>query len=100
MPTLNIDLFDVLISCCDGTLNQINIDFSKSKSICVVLCSKGYPEKFENNIKIKDLEQSELLITKELVSQLKNNNFQWDQEAIEKRQQELAELSYSQIWNI
>ena len=50
--------------------------------------------------KIKDLEQSELLTTKELVSQLKNNNFQWDQEAIEKRQQELAELSYSQIWNI
>ncbi len=50
--------------------------------------------------KIKDLEQSELLITKDLVSQLKNINFQWDQEAIEKRQQELAELSYSQIWNI
>ena len=61
LPTLNIDLFDVLISCCDGTLNQINIDFSKSKSICVVLCSKGYPEKFENNIKIKDLEQISLL---------------------------------------
>ena len=61
LPTLNIDLFDVLISCCDGTLNQININFSESKSICVVLCSKGYPEKFENNIKIKDLEQINLL---------------------------------------
>ena len=61
LPTLNTDLFDVLISCCDGTLNQINIDFFKSKSICVVLCSKGYPEKFENNIEIKDLEQINLL---------------------------------------
>ena len=61
LPTLNIDLFDVLISCCDGKLNQININFSDSKSICVVLCSKGYPEKFENNIKIKDLEQINLL---------------------------------------
>tara|TARA_B100001057_G_scaffold326605_1_gene326833 strand:+ start:3322 stop:4587 length:1266 start_codon:yes stop_codon:yes gene_type:complete len=56
LPTLNTDLFDVLISCCDGTLNQININFSKSKSICVVLCSNGYPEKFKNNIEIKDLE--------------------------------------------
>tara|TARA_E500000178_G_scaffold312799_1_gene329771 strand:+ start:1 stop:1215 length:1215 start_codon:yes stop_codon:yes gene_type:complete len=61
LPTLNTDLFDVLISCCDGTLNQTNIDFSRSKSICVVLCSKGYPEKFKNNIKIKDLNQIKLL---------------------------------------
>ena len=57
LPTLNTDLFDVLISCCDGTLNQTSIDFSGSKSICVVLCSKGYPEKFENNLEIKDLDQ-------------------------------------------
>ena len=50
--------------------------------------------------KIIDLEQSELLITKELVSELKNSNFLWDQEAIEKRQRNFAELSHSQIWNI
>ena len=66
--------------------------------LSVSLNSSAQNEVISN--KIKDLEQSELLITKELVSQLKNNNFQWDQEAIEKRQQELAELSYSQIWNI
>lgn len=66
--------------------------------LSVSLNSSAQNEMISN--KIKDLEQSELLITKELVSQLKNNNFQWDQEAIEKRQQELAELSYSQIWNI
>ena len=57
LPTLNTDLMEILISCCDGTLNQLKINFSKSKSICVVLCSKGYPEKFENNIKINDLEE-------------------------------------------
>ena len=61
LPTLKTDLMDILISCCDGTLNQSKIDFSKFKSICVVLCSKGYPEKFENNIEIKNLEQLELL---------------------------------------
>jgi uncharacterized protein with ParB-like and HNH nuclease domain len=66
--------------------------------LSVSLNSSAQNEVISN--KIKDLEQSELLITKELVSQLKNNNFQWDQEAIEKRQQELAELSYSQIWSI
>ncbi len=61
LPTLSTDLLDILISCCDGKLNQTNINFSKSKSICVVLCSKGYPDKFENNIEIKDLEQIKLL---------------------------------------
>ena len=57
LPTLNTDLTDILISCCDGTLNQLKINFSNSKSVCVVLCSKGYPEKFEKNIEIKNLDQ-------------------------------------------
>ncbi len=61
LPTLNTDLMNIFISCCDGTLNQSKINFSKLKSICIVLCSKGYPEKFENNIEIKDLEQLKLL---------------------------------------
>ena len=61
LPILKTDLFDVIISCCEGTLNQISIDFFRSKSICIVLCSKGYPEKFENNIEIKDFEQLKLL---------------------------------------
>ena len=57
LPTLTTDLLDILISCCDGILNKIKINFSDTKSICIVLCSKGYPEKFENNIEIKNLEQ-------------------------------------------
>ena len=61
LPKLKTDLMDILISCCDGTLNQLKISFSKSKSICVVLCSKGYPEKFENNIEIKNLQRLKLL---------------------------------------
>ena len=60
LPTLNTDLLDILISCCDGTLNEIKINFFNTKSICIVLCSKGYPEKFENNIEIKDLDRLKL----------------------------------------
>ena len=61
LPTLKTDLMDVFISCCEGTLDQLKINFNDLKSICVVLCSKGYPEKFENNIAIKNLEQIKLL---------------------------------------
>ena len=61
LPTLTSDLLDILIACCDQTLDQIKINFSCSKSICVVLCSKGYPEKFDTKVEIKDLEQIKLL---------------------------------------
>ena len=61
LPTLNTDLMDIFLSCCDGTLNLTNINFSKTKSVCIVLCSKGYPAEFENNIEIKDLEKLKLL---------------------------------------
>ena len=60
LPTLDTDLMDVLTSCCEGTLNELKINFSRTKSICIVLCSKGYPEKFENNVEIKDLEKLKL----------------------------------------
>ncbi len=66
LPTLDTDLLDVLISCCDGKLNQTKINFSNSKSVCIVLCSKGYPEKFENNIEIKDLEELKILETQNI----------------------------------
>ena len=61
LPTLNTDLMDIFLSCCDGKLNLTNINFSRTKSVCIVLCSKGYPVEFENNIEIKDLEKLKLL---------------------------------------
>ena len=61
LPTLKTDLLDIFLSCCDGTLNETKISFSNSRSICVVLCSKGYPGKFENNIQINGLDQLKLL---------------------------------------
>ena len=35
--------------------NFVNLDWSNDKSLCIVLCSKGYPEKYYNNIEIKNL---------------------------------------------
>ena len=61
LPTLKTDLMDIFLSCFDGTLNLTNINFSRTKSVCIVLCSKGYPVEFENNIEIKDLEKLKLL---------------------------------------
>ena len=55
LPLLNTDLIDIFIACCDENLENINIEWKNEKSLCIVLCSKGYPDKFTNNIKIDNL---------------------------------------------
>ena len=32
----------------------------EKKSLCIVLCSKGYPDKYKNNIEIKNLDKIKL----------------------------------------
>jgi len=56
LPKLKTDLSQIFLSCCEGELDQINIEWMNKKSLCVVLCSKGYPEEFKKNIEIKNLE--------------------------------------------
>ena len=55
LPKLKTDLYDILDACCDGKLNEINLEWSNKKSLCIVVCSKGYPEEFQKNIEINNL---------------------------------------------
>jgi len=55
LPMLKTDLLDIFLSCCDGTLNKTKINWHNKKSLCVVLCSKGYPSEFEKNIPITNI---------------------------------------------
>jgi phosphoribosylamine---glycine ligase len=57
LPKLKNDLFDVIKSCIDKDLKSQDLSWSENQSLCVVLCSKGYPDKFDNNIEIKNLEK-------------------------------------------
>ena len=56
LPKLKTDLSKIFLSCCNGKLDEINIEWINKKSLCVVLCSKGYPEEFKKNVEIKNLE--------------------------------------------
>ena len=60
LPKLNTDLFEIFLACCNQNLKEIKIDWNNKKSLCVVLCSKGYPEKYEKNVEIKNLNKIEL----------------------------------------
>ena len=65
LPKLDTDLSDIILACCDGRLDQVKIDWNNKKSLCIVLCSKGYPDKFKKNIEIENLDKVNL----------KNNDF-------------------------
>ena len=55
LPKLKTDLIDIINACCEGKLEHTNIEWHNKKSLCVVLCSKGYPEKFEKNVEIENI---------------------------------------------
>ncbi len=57
LPLLNSDLLNLIISCCEENLDKQNIDWINKKSLCIVLCSKGYPETYKKNIEILNLEK-------------------------------------------
>ena len=60
LPRLKTDLYYIFHACCNKKLNEISIEWLNKKSLCVVVCSKGYPEKFEKNIEINSLDKIKL----------------------------------------
>ena len=65
LPRLKTDFLEIIDATINKKLGSINLEWFEEKSICIVLCSKGYPDKFQNNVEIKKLEKIET----------KNNNY-------------------------
>jgi len=47
LPLLETDLVEIVEACVDGRLNEVNVQWKNGAAVCVVLASKGYPEKPE-----------------------------------------------------
>ena len=60
LPKLDSDLIDILLACCDGRLSTTEIKWHNKKSLSIVLCSNGYPDKFEKEILIENLNKIKL----------------------------------------
>ena len=55
LPKLKSDLLEIILLCCDRKLNTAEIKWHNKKSLCIVLCSKGYPDKINKNVLIENL---------------------------------------------
>lgn len=55
MILLKSDLYDILESCVEGRLSEIEIKWKPGAAVCVVLVSEGYPGKYEDGFPIYGL---------------------------------------------
>ena len=60
LPKLKSDIGEIFLACCNQKLDETNIEWFDKKSLCVVVCSKGYPENFKKNIEIVNLDKIKL----------------------------------------
>ena len=60
LPKLKSDIGEIFLACCNQKLNETKIEWFDKKSLCVVVCSKGYPENFKKNIEILNLDKIKL----------------------------------------
>ncbi len=52
LPLLESDLLTVMRATTEGTLAECEVKFAKGSACCVIMASKGYPEKYESGFPI------------------------------------------------
>ena len=57
LPLLDSDLLELMLSCCEENLEKQIVEWKDEKSICIVLCSNGYPDAYKKSVEIPNLEK-------------------------------------------
>ena len=60
LPRLKTDLVKIIKNSLDNKLKKTKLNWRKEKSMTIVLCSKGYPNNYKKNLKIKNLSKIKL----------------------------------------
>jgi phosphoribosylamine--glycine ligase len=56
---LKSDLLEVMLAVCDGTLDEVTLQWDPSPAVCVVMASAGYPDNYEKGKIITGLDEAE-----------------------------------------
>jgi len=56
LPKLKTDFAEIIEACVNNNLKSVNIEWYDDKSLCIVLCSNGYPNNYKNNLEIENLD--------------------------------------------
>ncbi|MHC4495243.1 MAG: phosphoribosylamine--glycine ligase, partial [Planctomycetota bacterium] len=55
---LKSDLLEVMLAVCDGTLDQVTLEWDPRPAVCVVMASGGYPDDYEKGKEITGLKEA------------------------------------------
>jgi phosphoribosylamine--glycine ligase len=61
LARLKSDLLEVLLAVCNGTLDQITLEWDRRSAVCVVMASGGYPGDYQKGKKIIGLQEAQQL---------------------------------------
>lgn len=59
LPRLKSDLLEIFLAAVNGTLDQVDIEWSEKAAVCVVLASGGYPASYPKGLPIQGLEEAQ-----------------------------------------
>ncbi|WMT41700.1 phosphoribosylamine--glycine ligase [Paenibacillus sp. D2_2] len=59
LPRLKSDLLEIFLAAVNGTLDQVEIEWSDAAAVCVVLASGGYPASYPKGLPIHGLQEAE-----------------------------------------
>ncbi len=57
LPLLESDLFEIMQSVTNGTLAETEVKFKNENACCVIMASKGYPQKYDSGFEITIAEE-------------------------------------------
>ena len=60
LPKLKTDFSKIIRATVNEELDKIDIEWHSTQSLCIVLCSKGYPDEYQNNLEIPNLYNQKL----------------------------------------
>jgi phosphoribosylamine--glycine ligase len=61
MRLLNSDLFEILMSCANGSMDPRKVAWKSDVAVSVALCSEGYPGAYQKGLSIEGIQDAERL---------------------------------------
>lgn len=62
LPLLKSDLLDIMLKIADNKLSEAEVEFMDGAACCVIMASKGYPQKYETGFEITMPEDKEIFV--------------------------------------